>query len=361
MTKQLRTRQVCLFFLAMLPVTKIFLLPSLLAENARQDMWISALVNLFLDLFTLWAVARAYKNCSTDFFGVLENNFGKIGSKFVLFIYVIFFMLKAILPINEQKDYVESTLYITMPSLFTFLPFFLVTFYLCLKKLNAIGRVSDVLFLGTLIGLILILALAIPNADLQSFLPLGVTGAKSVLTASYKGLNWFGDCVYFLFFIGNFTKEKNAERNILLSYLASCLLSVLFLFLFYATFSSIAFRQRFALTEIAKYTTIINNIGRFDYIGIFLLLFSYIFSASLPIYFANLVMQKIFPMEKKWIYPLILCSIIIFILIFFGEYFASIEKFIITYGGILFLICGNIFPLVSIFFRKEKKIEVKEC
>lgn len=248
-----------------------------------------------------------------------------------------------------------------MPNVITFLPFFLVTFYLCLKKLNAIGRISDVLFLPTLIGLVLIISLSIPNADLESFLPVGITGYKSILTASYKGLNWFGDCVYFLFFIGNYTREGKAERNIILTYLLSCLVSVLFLFLFYATFSGIAFRQKFALTEIAKYSTIINNIGRFDYIGIFFLLYSYIFGASLPIYFANFLMQRLFPIKKKWIYPLALCLIIVFFVVVLGEYFATIERLVITYGGILFLVCGNILPIVFALFNKEKNVEVEKC
>ena len=57
-----------------------------------------------------------------------------------------------------------------MPNVITFLPFFLVTFYICFKKLNLLGRLSDVLFLPTLIGLVLIISLSVPNADLQSFL-----------------------------------------------------------------------------------------------------------------------------------------------------------------------------------------------
>lgn len=360
MIKQLRTRQICLFFLAMLPVTKIFLLPSLLAENARQDMWISALISATIDVITLLIVALSYKKSEKDFFDNISVNFGKPFSRAIMILYLVFFLIKAILPINEQKDYVESTLYITMPNVLTFLPFFLVTFYLCTKKLNVYGRVSDVLFIPTLIGIVLIICLSIPNSDLESFLPIGVTGYKSILKACYKGLNWFGDSVYFLFFIGNYTREGKAECKIILSYLVASLLSVLFLFLFYATFSSIAFRQKFALTEIAKYSTIISNIGRFDYVGIFLLLFSYIFSASLPVYFASFLLQKLIPIKKKWIYPLVLCLLMFLIVVILGEYFSTIERLIITYGGIIFFLCGNVLPIVFSMLKKEKKNEIKE-
>ena len=50
-----RIRNVCLFFIAFLPATKIFLLPHVLARAAGADMWISAAVNVVLVAITLFS------------------------------------------------------------------------------------------------------------------------------------------------------------------------------------------------------------------------------------------------------------------------------------------------------------------
>ena len=75
----------------------------------------------------------------------------------------------------------------------------------------------------------------------------------------------------------NFIYKKRDGIKIIIAFLISGLSVVLFMVVFYGIFTSIAFRQQFALTEISKYTAIINNIGRFDYIGILNILFSGIF------------------------------------------------------------------------------------
>ena len=125
MQYQLKSRQVCFFLIAFMPISKLFVLPSILAGFSAEDMWLSTVFNLFLDFLTLLAVVYACKKSKQTFFNLLENNFGKTGMKIVLSLYLIYFTLKAILPINEQKDYVELTLYTLKPTIYYFLPFFL--------------------------------------------------------------------------------------------------------------------------------------------------------------------------------------------------------------------------------------------
>ena len=98
---QLKTRQVCLFIIAFMPVTKLFILPSVLAEHASEDMWISATINLLLDFITLLFVLHVCKRAKTDFFTLLENNLGKPLTKIVTALYLVYFLLKIIIPLNH--------------------------------------------------------------------------------------------------------------------------------------------------------------------------------------------------------------------------------------------------------------------
>ena len=351
--KQLTTRQICLFIIAFLPVTKLFMMPSVVAKFAQEDMWISILINLALDFLTICALTYTCKKSKMNFFELLENAFGKTASKIILFFYFLFFFAKAIIPLDEQRDYIEFTLYTLMPNVFYFLPFFVVAFFLCMKKLRSIGRLSDILWITTLIGFTLLILLSLSNADFQSILPIGARGFNNIIKGAYSSFIWFSDASYFLFFIGQFDYKKKDYKKIFLSYALYALMVLFFAIIFYSIFTSIAFRQRFALTEISKYTTVINNIGRLDFIGILMILLSNLVALSLPLYFCCKILNRIFNFKKLWIAPTITLGIHVLIMIFLTEYYATIERLFLGYGALFFFILGNVLPIITVFLNKK--------
>ena len=353
MNYQLKSRQVCFFLIAFMPITKLFVLPSMLAKTANEDMWISAVISLLVDFLTLLSIVYACKKSKTNFFGLLENSFGKVGTKIVLMMFFIYFMLKAVLPLNEQKDYVEFTLYTLKPTVFYFLPFFIVALYFCAKKLRVIGRTADIMWLITVNGFVTLIALSITNADFGAILPIGANGIGSIVKGSYSSLSWFGDVSYLLFFIGEFKYGKKDGLKIFLSFLVGAVMIIIFMVIFYCIFTSIAFRQRFALTEISKYTTVINNLGRFDYIGIIMILFVNLFCLSLPMFFSCRILNYIFKFKKPWIASAICVGIQALILLVFYQFIAGIENFMINYAGIYFFLLGNVFPIALVFIVKK--------
>ncbi len=352
-TKSLKSRQICLFIIAFLPVSKLFMMPSIASKFAGEDMWISVLINLLLDFATVMILSISFKKHNLNFFELLENTFGKTISKIILAFYFLAFFFKTIIPLDEQRDYVEFTLYTLVPNLFYFLPFFVVAFYLCTKKLRAIGRLADVMWIVTLLGFIVLIILSFGNADFTAILPIGAQGFPNIIKGSYSTFLWFGDAIYFVFFIGQFKYQKKDTLKIALSYFAHIFIVILFAIIFYAIFTSIAFRQRFALTEISKYTTVINNIGRLDYIGILLILLSNAISLSLPIYFACMVLNIICNFKKRWIAPIIVISLHILILIFLNEFYATIENVFIGYSALFFFILGNLLPIATAFMHEK--------
>lgn len=351
--KQLTTRQICFFIIAFLPVTKFFMMPSVVAKFAQEDMWISIFINLCLEFLTISALVYTCKKTQMTFFELIESAFGKTASKIILFFYFLFFFAKAIIPLDEQRDYVEYTLYTLVPNVFYFLPFFIVAFILCMKKLRAIGRLSDILWLITLIGFITLILLSLSNADFQSILPVGARGFNNIIKGAYSSFIWFSDASYFLFFIGQFEYKKKDYKKIFLSYGVYAVMVLFFAIIFYSIFTSIAFRQRFALTEISKYTTVINNVGRLDFIGIFMFLLSNIVSLSLPLYFCCKILNRIFNFNKLWIAPTITLGLHVLIMIFLTEYYATIERLFLGYGALFFFILGNVLPVITIFLNKK--------
>ncbi len=359
---QLKTRQVCFFLIAFLPITKFFSLPSLISKSAGHDMWISVFISLLLDFLTLIPIVFACKITRKSLFEILEETFSKTGAKAVAILYIIYFIAKAILPLNEQKDYVDFTLYTLKPSILYFLPIFILAFYICFKKLRFLGRIADIVWIVTLNGFITLIALSITNADFSAILPIGVHKVSDILSASFHSLSWFGDAVFIMFFIGQFKFEKHSTLNIFLSFLVGAIMVLVFMIIFYAIFSYIAFRQRFALTEISKYTTVISNLGRIDYLGIVMILFSNIFAICLPIYFVSKLLDYVFEFRKIWIAPMISVAIQLFITVFLNQYIYGFEKFITSYFGYYFLLVGNLLPIIFsiLVIKKEKEHAIKK-
>ena len=109
MIKQLKTRQVCFFLLAFIPVSKIFFLPSMVAKCSDHDLWLSVIFSFAIDFTVLAFCLYACKKNDLTFFALVENTFGKVGGKIVCFLFVIYFLLKAILlPFQIYLQYYNS-------------------------------------------------------------------------------------------------------------------------------------------------------------------------------------------------------------------------------------------------------------
>ena len=351
MIKTLKPRQICFFYIALLPVVKFFMMPSLIAGICGEDLWISVLINALSDIFTIAVLYFCLKDEDADFFTLIEKRVGKAFAKAVMAFYIIFFLLKTVIPLNEEKDYVELTLYMTSPSLFTFMPVFFAIFFICAKKLRVIGRIADGVFIVALIGYAFTFALSVSDTDVLAVLPIGAHGIKKVALGAYSSCGWFSDGAYFLFFVGNYVKGKKDGLKILISVAVSSLIVLSFTIIFYGTFTSIAFRQKFALTELSKYTTAINNMERFDFVAIFALLFTSIFALSLPFYFACELTERLFNI-KRWLAAIIAILPPVILLLFFGEFFNSIENFIINIASGYFITLGTIFPIIMAIILK---------
>lgn len=316
----------------------------------------------FIRFFNIAPHCLCLQTRKKGLFEILEDTFSKVGAKAIAILYIIYFITKAVLPLNEQKDYVDFTLYTLKPSIAYFIPIFVLGFYTCFKKLRFLGRLADIVWLITINGLVTLIALSISNADFSAILPIGTHKTSDILSASFNSLSWFGDAVFIMFFIGQFKYEKHSTLKILLSFVAGAVMVLAFMIIFFSIFSYIAFRQRFALTEISKYTTVISNLGRIDYLGIIMILFSNMFAICLPIYFVSKLLDYVFEFKKIWIAPTISVAIQLVISVFLNEYIFGIERIITGYFGYYFILVGNVLPIIFaiITIKKEKGYAIKK-
>ncbi len=364
MTKPLKTRQICFFYIALLPIIKFFSAPSVICGFCGEDLWIAALINSVADIVTIAVLYFLLKNENCDFFTLTEKTFGKAFAKTVAVFYIVFFLLKSVMPVSEVKSYVELTLYVTAPNISSFMPAFIAIIYICVQRLRVLGRIADGVIIAAIIGYAFTYGLSLSDTDLGAILPIGASGAKNIFLGAYSSVTWFSDGAYFLFFVGEYVKGKHDGLKIILSAAISSLVVLVFLVIFYGTFTSISARQNFAMTEISKYTTSINNTERFDYLPIIALLFVSLFSLALPFYFATELVTRVLPVKR--LTAAVAVSVpSVALLLFFDDYFAAIERFILNAASGYCLFFGCVFPVAMAILiklrKKEKNNEIQEC
>lgn len=275
-------RQLYFFLACIAPLGKLVLLPTQLAHYSANDLLFPAAINFLLQagiVFLIMLLARSNKT----FYDLLVNTFGKIVGKILICIFAVFLFFISFLPILEQKLFVQSVFYDTLPSVVAFSSFFLFSAYLCAKPASVLGRTWDILGPLAIAGMAGILVFALPVTDFGALAPAGVTGAKSIFFSTAYTLNRFYDSAILLLLVGRFEYKKGMAWKSVVFYLIGAAAILFFLAVFYGVYEGLAVRQIFSFSKIGKYNSGVTVLGRIDYLFVFALTLGMAFYCALPV------------------------------------------------------------------------------
>lgn len=353
---KLKLRQVCFIFIALTPVTKISLLPSVAASFLEEQLWLGILINFVLDFIVLFAILLLLKkHDNAPIFDVVEQKLSPTCAKILFFLYSIFFFLKAIIPLLEQQDYVQNTLYEVTPTVLVFLPFFAVSFYTSLKELKILGRCVDISIWFTLLGLGLVLFLAVPICKIERLMPIIQKPTYKLIKGPFSTIIWFSDSVYMLIFAGHFLNQKQRALKISLSYLSGAVLIIVLAIIFYGAFGPIAKTRFWAIPELTIFSIAIANATRFDYIAIFLLLFSQVFAIILPIFSSVKCLQLALNLKRSIIPASIINGLLFLFVILFSNRLFKVFGVIVNVFGWIFICFGYVVPILLLLLPRGTK------
>ena len=359
--KSLNIRQICLIFVAFCLVGKILIMPAITAKTAHESFWISALLNFALDGVVLFAVLKlGEKFEGKSFFNILEITVGKTASKILLGLYALFFFLKAYIPIIEQKNYIEISLYETVPTLIIFISFFMVSAFISYKGLRGLGRCADISIWFTAFGFLTILALSVPSADFSELLPVLGDKTDKIPSAAFESVMWHFDCSYMLFILGKFKTEKRYKTKILLSFVGYALATILFMMLLYAEFGIITERQFFAPIRMGKYSISLANVGRVDYVANIALSVSCVFNIAMPLVFSSMCLAEAVNFKRKITAAVIPSALMAVLLCFTDAYFNITYRIMQSYIIWFLIIMAYVVPIIALLFKNRSKNEVSE-
>ncbi len=301
MTK-ISSRQLFFFLAAVAPVGKIAILPTQLAYYAKNDLLLPAAMNFLLQAGVIFLVLLAAKS-NLSFFELIKRKLGTTTARIVLTVFSVFFFYTAFFALLEQKLFVQSVFYDTLPSVFAFSSFFVFSAYVTAKPLSSHGRIWDILAPLAIAAFAGILIFSVGAADYGALAPAFASGAGGIFKGFAYSMSWFTDSALVLSFLGKIDYKKGLAWKGTLCYLAGALVTLFFLATFYGVFQEIALRQQFAFTKISKYFAGIQVLGRIDYLFIFSLSLVMAFYAVLPIKAGVDLLQQAYTEEDNRVFP----------------------------------------------------------
>ena len=200
---QLNTRQVCFIFFAYTAAGKLLMMPALLSYYCGGDLWLPALIIFLLQGAAVWAVAWFCSRTDKTFFALIEEVFGKTVSKIFLWLFALFFAAAALLPMMEQKLFVQSIFYDTIPSLITFLPFFILSVYAGAKGIKNAGRAAEIALPLFSVALLAIVVMSLGESNMSWLLPSFSAPASSLAQGARVSLFDFSDAAVMLMLAGS--------------------------------------------------------------------------------------------------------------------------------------------------------------
>ncbi len=353
---KISSRQLYFFLACVAPVGKLVYLPSLLVSSAKNDLLFPAALQYLVQAGAIFCVLLLAKR-GMNFFELLENTFGRIAASILIGIFSLFLFYSALLPLLEQKLFVQSAFYDTLPSLVAFSPFFLFAVYLCAKPLSSMGRVWDIIAPLAIAGYIGIMLLSVGTADFGALRPVGAAGGSGFWKGTMSAMSWFFDAALLLPLLGKFQYKKGMAAKGALAYLLGGAAVIFFLATFYGIFAELSQNQLFAFTKTSKYFAGITVLGRIDYLFIFTLALVMAFYCALPIQAGiDCIVQAAGP--KKYLRPalgIVLCALYFALTDLLDYRFTEVVRAISGTVVWIFPVFCLLVPVLCLLLRRRRR------
>ena len=355
----IKLRQICFYFACMMPAAKLLIYPATLAYDTKNDLLLAAGLNFAAQVLVLGAVLWLSARTDRTFFALLEGAFGRLCARIVYCLCAAFFLFSALFPMLEQRVFVTQVLYENVPSVLVYTPFFAVSFFACLQGLRTLGRAADVAMPLFAVSFVALILLAAPHADFGALLPVGRTGA-GIFRGALFGVHRFADCLYPLFFLGHFRREKKTAGKVLAAFAAGALAVLVFLAVFYGIFEDIAILRQNSIAHISKYTTSFTSLGRIDFLFIFALTVVQIFCLCVPVQLCVHCLRTALPRVHPLFFAAAANGALLTAVLLLNDSFLEVQQLFTQKLWAVFLVFAYLLPLAALPLCAAKKNKKRE-
>lgn len=333
---------------------KLLLYPQILAESCGRDLLFSALIDFAVQGVIVWAAAFLCSRTNKTFYELLSGSLGDICARIVYGLFALFFVFSALIPLFEQKQYVHAIFYDTVPSLLTFLPFFVFAVYAGSKGFENMGRCADICLPLFAVSMVIIFAMSFGEVKTDAFLPVLKTPAADIFKSALSSFYRFSEPAYLIMFMGRFRYKKGDAAKITLSYVLGAAVVLLTAFIFYGIYADIAGTRQFAISKISLYFPATDILGRIDLLVLYALEIVMLFALVLKLQLAVQCVKQCTGWGQSGFISLIIGVILAALTILLDYKFFSLVGFFQKWAWIAALIFAAAIPLSGWSLRRKE-------
>ena len=355
MNKDITKKQAMYLLLICLIGTKFQRLPSFLSDIAGKSFWVVLFIYMLIDGFFLLMTLKVIDlGGGASLYEVLEKTAGKVLSKVIFFVLGVYFLVLAILPYESVHEVFADIIFDSLP--WKYFAFFLLASMavIAVSGLRNIGRLCQMMFFISAIGIVGLCALGVADADYSALLPVTETVVQSVFDGVYKSTLWFGNFTILYVLMGRIKHdEKNRWGGIKLAFFISSIFVAFAFATFYGVYEFVSPIKRNWLTKVSQFALLSLDIGRLDW---FLILFgeiATILTAGIFVYCSALSFKEVFGVKKINIIIYVLLLVLYLNTNFFAKSKLDIFRVLITIGPILGGVVQYVLPVLFVWLSRR--------
>lgn len=269
MEKTISTNQAGLIYSVFTIALKLSALPSLMFRYAGNDSYIACLIALIFDFVgTLVIIFILHKHPDKSFKEILTNTFGKVISTIIHIVLLIYFLAKCVLVLQELHDYFIATLFEELNPVYFLIVLGLIILYSTLKNFRSIGRVIELIYWPTLIGIAFTLIFPIEDIQIEKLLPIFEQGPYPLYKAISRTTFAFGDYMILLPLMGKIKFSNHSKKTLITYTVATLGFIYTFFVIFVGSFGKYAISQTLALGELPLHNSTPSTIGKLEWLTI---------------------------------------------------------------------------------------------
>lgn len=270
------SRQVFFLYAFAVPAFKVAMLPSFIAHEAGQDMWLTIGVAMLIDVILLCLIMFIKTRVGVLGYGSVAS---KVISRCIAVVLAIYFLLQAVVGFEEVVAYLLQSFFDEAERLQIIVPLIVAIAYLSYKGAGAIGRMAEVMVWVLLLNVLVSVAFNNAQIDYTNLLPV-MDNDVSVLFSAHKNALWFGDYLPLLF-IDVRDRQKRRYGYIFGGAVAILAVVVFINATFYSQWGELTSNVPNAFQRLSGYNFISSDVGKIDWLNILTWITSCVMKLSL--------------------------------------------------------------------------------
>lgn len=362
MTKdKISVSQLALLYLLLIAGGKFLKLPSILANDVGHDSWLTITFSFLLDavclVFLLWAI-KINKDSELDISKVLDNTVTKVGSKIILTVFFVIFIVRTNILLASCYKMFAVTFDVSTNWVVYVLPIVALSVLALKLGFNSVARASQLLFGMIFLCVIALVVPPVTQVDMGSLLPIGEAGWGKILSTSITRSFWFSDYMFVYLLFDDIKVKKRVFSPVMIAFAIGAALTVFMNAVFVALYGSLAGSFDLAMSKIGAHFVSGSSNGRWDWLTLSIWLISVFFKIVVFFFCAYKCLEKIFEFNagKINVWAVVAISLLLMLPIFIPTEIAL--STVVQYGLIPFAVVQYALPICMPFLTKAAQAKL---